>query len=184
MSAFGILSYGAYIPRRRISRAAIAEAVGWAQGGVKAFAKGVKAYGEWDEDSITMAVAAARHAHSGINPDRLCFASTTAPCLARQNAGVVAAALDCPPATHTFDVAGSERAATSMLVNAPRDGKTLLVAADRRPTRPASTMEMLSGDAAAAVTLGFGAPVAEILGASALQADFVDHYRTAESSND
>ena len=50
----GIVSYGAYIPYNRLSRALIAKA--W-EGGA---ASGEKAIAGYDEDSLTMAVAAAR----------------------------------------------------------------------------------------------------------------------------
>ncbi|MEM9618967.1 MAG: 3-oxoacyl-[acyl-carrier-protein] synthase III C-terminal domain-containing protein [Pseudomonadota bacterium] len=189
MSAFGILSCSAYIPRKRMSRAAIFDAVGWAQPSLKGLVKGARAFGAWDEDAITMAVAAARNTIKSApktEPTALCFASTTAPFLDRQNAGVVAAALDLSSRTHVFDVAGSQRAATSALIrfNETRSGAPLLAAADRRRAKSASTMEMLSGDAGAALLLGEGEPIAEIVGVSSIYADLVDHYRTAQSETD
>ena len=188
MSAAGILGYGAYAPRRRLSRQAVFDAVGWAAPALKAFAKGVRAFGDWDEDAVTMAVEAARAClkNAAAAPDALCFASTTAPFLDRQNAGIVAAALDLASDTHVFDAAGSQRAATSALVNAFQDDKrrTLIAAADRRPTKAGSSMEMLAGDAGAALLIGPGDPVADILGVQSVYADFVDHYRTATSETD
>lgn len=189
MSAFGILSCGAYIPRKRMSRAAIFDTVGWVQPSLKGLAKGARAFGAWDEDAITMAAAAARKAIKSttkIEPGALCFASTTAPFLDRQNAGIVAAALDLPSETHVFDVSGSQRAATSALIrfSETRSGASLLAAADRRRAKSASAMEMLSGDAGAAFVLGEGEPIAEIIGANSIYADLVDHYRTAESETD
>ncbi len=51
----GIVSYGAYIPRYRMSRKTITAAMGWyASAGVP----GEKAVANYDEDSVTMAVAA------------------------------------------------------------------------------------------------------------------------------
>ena len=137
--AFGILSCGAYIPRKRLSRAALFDAVGWAQPSLKARANGTRSFGAWDEDAITMSVEAAgiakRHCNEmdGVQIDTLCFASTTAPFLDRQNAGVVAAALDMPEATHCFDMSGGQRAGLSGLVNTAkrgesRGGATLVVA--------------------------------------------------------
>jgi 3-hydroxy-3-methylglutaryl CoA synthase len=184
MASFGILSYGAYIPRRRISRTAILDAVGWAQPSLKSFAKGARAFAAWDEDAITMAVEAARDAlaATAIEPDALCFTSTTAPFLDRLNAGVVAAALDLPSACHVYDMAGSQRAASSALIVARNDSKAVLIAsADRRPTKAASQMEMLSGDAGAAVLVGAGNPLAEIVASHSIYADLVDHYRTADT---
>ena len=188
MANFGILSYGAYIPRRRISRNAVFDAVGWAQPSLKGLAKGARAFAAWDEDAITMGVEAARRATpaKSAQPDALCLATTTAPFLDRQNAGVIAAALDLPQAAHCFDMSGSQRAALSALDAISRDQErtSLLVAADRRPVRPASAMEMLSGDGGAAITLGTGAPIALLMGVNAVYDDFVDHYRTAASQTD
>lgn len=187
MGSVGILSYGAYVPRRRMSRAAILDAVGWAQPSLKGLAKGARAFAAWDEDAITMAVEAARDAlvATAVAPDALCFASTTAPFLDRLNAGVVAAALDLPSERHVFDIAGSQRAASSALIAAWNGGKSVLVAsAEKRPTKAASQMEMLSGDAGAAVLVGAGAPLAETIGCHSIYADFVDHYRTAETIAD
>jgi len=188
MTAFGILSYGAYVPRKRLSRKALFEAVGWAQPSLKSLAKGERAFAGWDEDAVTMGLEAGRRAveGSGAPPASLLFASTTAPFLDRQNAGVVAAALDLPKPTHCADLAGSQRAGLSALAAAARDrsATSLVVAADRRPTKPASVMEALSGDGAGALLLGPGAPCAELLGTGAAYSDFVDHYRTEASHTD
>ncbi len=188
MTAFGILSYGAYVPRRRMSRTHLFEAVGWAQPSLKGLAKGARAFGAWDEDPITMAVEAARAALAGgvPKPDALCFASTTAPFLDRQNAGVIAAALDLAAETHVYDGGGSQRAATSALMRAAtaQNGATLVATAEQRPAKSASVTEMLSGDAGAALLIGAGEPLADIIGANAVYADIVDHYRTAASGED
>jgi len=56
----GILSFGAYLPRLRLERAAIAEATGWATGLRGGKTVGCRSYCAWDEDSLTMAVEAAR----------------------------------------------------------------------------------------------------------------------------
>jgi 3-hydroxy-3-methylglutaryl CoA synthase len=58
--ARGILAYGGYIPLRRLSRAAIAQANGWFNSALKSRAEGERAMANWDEDSVTMAVATAR----------------------------------------------------------------------------------------------------------------------------
>ena len=189
MGSFGILSCSAYVPRKRMSRAAILDAIGWAQPSLKKIAKGARAFAAWDEDAITMAVEAARRAiaSANIEPGALCFASTTAPFLDRQNAGVIAAALDLPRETRVFDVAGSQRAASSAFISLtekPSDVTTLIAAADRKPVKPASVSEMLSGDAAAAILIGNGEPIAEIIGANSIYADIVDHYRTEQSKTD
>lgn len=188
MAAFGILGFGAAVPKRRMCRKAIYDAVGWAQGGLRNHARGARAFAAWDEDAITMSVEAARMAlrSAGGAPATLIFASTTAPFLDRQNAGVVAAALDLPSSIRTIDVAGSQRAALTPLIAACRslDGPTLVTAADKRPVKSASLAEMLYGDAGAAMLVGAGKPVAEFIASHSTTADFVDHYRTDASHTD
>ncbi|MEL0114299.1 MAG: hypothetical protein VW835_21430, partial [Rickettsiales bacterium] len=56
----GILSYGAYIPRKRLQRQAVVEANSWFNPALKAYAKGERSMCNWDEDAVTMAVEAAR----------------------------------------------------------------------------------------------------------------------------
>ena len=58
----GITGYGAYIPRLRLQRAAVVEANKWANPGLAGLAKGERAMANWDEDSVTLAVEAARTA--------------------------------------------------------------------------------------------------------------------------
>ena len=58
----GILAFGAYIPWRRLQRKAIADTHGWFNPALKGQAKGERAFCNWDEDAVTMAVEAARDA--------------------------------------------------------------------------------------------------------------------------
>ena len=61
----GILAFGAYIPWRRLPRKAIADTHGWFNPALKGQAKGERAFCNWDEDRVTMAVEAARDALAG-----------------------------------------------------------------------------------------------------------------------
>ena len=54
----GIVSYGGYVPRYRLDRNLIYKSMGWMNPGTIANARGEKAVANFDEDSITMAVAA------------------------------------------------------------------------------------------------------------------------------
>jgi hypothetical protein len=54
----GILAFGAYIPWRRLPRKAIADTHGWFNPALKGQAKGERAFCNWDEDCVTMAVEA------------------------------------------------------------------------------------------------------------------------------
>lgn len=189
MAEVGIQSFGVYLPRLRLSRAAIAAAHAWAFPSLKAMAKGTRACCSFDEDSITMAVAAGREALRGpgalTEVAELRLASTTLPFLDRQNATVVAEALGLGPALHASDACGSQRAGTSALIHALRaGGEALVVAADRPLTRPASAQEMLAGDGAVALRLGRGDLLARFVGAHSVASDLVDHYRSAQARYD
>jgi len=186
----GILAFGAYIPRKRLSRAAIYAANAWFAPGLKGLAKGERAIGDWDEDAITMAVEAARDALTGFDRSKVAgtiLASTTFPFADRQNAGLVKEALTLSDESATMDVGGSMRAATTALTQALRaaDGRPqLCVASDMRKSRPASEAELLNGDSAAAVLVGEGPVVARFLGSHAVSVDFVDHYRASGTDFD
>ena len=184
MSARGILAYGAYVPRLRLRRQTIADAIAWVNPGLKAQAKGERAICDWDEDSLTMAVEAARDCRMDSlgAPDNLALASTTLPFADRDNAAVVVEALDLPETINTLDVTSSQRAGTAALANALEltSGLSLVVASDRRETRPASPLEMQTGHGAAALLVGSGDRLlARYLGHCAVSRDLVDHYRAS-----
>ena len=186
--AFGILSYGAYLPRRRLQRKVIATANGWFNPGLRALAKGERAMANWDEDSVTMAVEAARDCLAGVRPPsigQLMLASTTHPFDDRQNAGIVATALHLGSALRVLDVTGSLRAGTSALATALAAGGSALVAAgEHRLAKAASPQEMHYGDGAAALLVGRGAPIARLVAAHSETVDFVHQYRGHDRSHD
>ena len=184
----GILAFGAYVPRRRLQRKAIADLHGWFNPALKGQAKGERACCNWDEDPVTMAVEAARDALAGrdrASISALRFASTTFPFLDRLHSGIVAEALSLEEGVSTIDNAATQRAGTSALIEAlGSDAETLVVAAEKRVARAASPVEMTSGDAAAAILVGEGKPVARLLAKASRTADFVDHYRSMENPYD
>lgn len=194
MATRGIVSFGGYIPAKRLSRKLIAEAVSWVNPSLAGLAKHDRAICNWDEDSLTMAVEACRDALKGIDSERvagLYFASTTMPFADRNNAGVICAALNLDEAAQTMDVTGSLRAGTSGLLAALGGGRagddrelTVLAAADHRKAQPASIQELTFGDGAAAVLLGTEGVVAELLGSHSVARDLVDHYRAADREFD
>jgi len=192
MSAIGILSYGAYIPRNRLQRQAIHAANAWFAGGLRGLAKGERATANWDEDTITMAVEAARDTLTGIDRAQIgtvSLASTTLPFADRLNAGVVKEALVLDDATAAIDVTGSQRAATSQLIQAldAAAGAArphLALAADMRKSRPASEGELNYGDAAAGVLVGRGDVIARFIGSHSTTIDFVDHVRSTGAEFD
>jgi 3-hydroxy-3-methylglutaryl CoA synthase len=186
----GITAYGAYYPRGRLSKKAIADANAWFDAGLNALAKGERAFCNWDEDSITMGIEAAQDCLCSLqSPDlyTLYFASTTFPFLDRQNSVVVSEALNLDSGVRTMDIAASQRAGTSALVALLEGGQSrtgLLVASEHRKTKAGSRSEMLWGDGAAAVTVGPDNVLAEFIAAETAAVDFVDHYRGEDSSFD
>jgi 3-hydroxy-3-methylglutaryl CoA synthase len=186
--SYGILAAGAYIPRLRLSRRSIVDANAWLNPALKSQAKGERAMCNWDEDSLTMAVEAARDTLAGrgrADVAALHLCSTTFPFLDRLNAGVVARALDLADDVSALDVAATQRAATSALRTAlDARTSTLIVAAENRRAKAGSSSEISSGDGAAAILLGDGEPIARPLGRATATADFVDHYRSMEQPFD
>lgn len=183
-SAYGITGYGGYIPRLRMQRAAIAEAHKWMAPSLKSQSKGRRAFCSWDEDSVTMAVEAARDALSSDGRpeiDTLYLASTTLPFADMQNSAIVAGALNLHPSCRTLDLGFTQRTGTSALLAAfnQQQGAALLIASDRPRGKPASTQEISSGAGAAAFTLGDSKVIAHLLGSASLVVPFVDHFRAS-----
>ena len=56
----GIMADGGDVPRLSLQRKAMVAANGWSNPALKAHANGVRSMCNWDEDTLTMAVAAAR----------------------------------------------------------------------------------------------------------------------------
>ncbi|MBS0373886.1 MAG: OB-fold domain-containing protein [Proteobacteria bacterium] len=185
----GIAAWGAYLPRRRLVRAAAAEALAWrAPSGARA--RGERAYANWDEDSITLAVEAARDALGSRDRgaiDGVTLASTTLPFADRSNAGLVADALSLRDAVRTVDATGSQRAGTGALIDALASApgrSTLVLAADRRATRAGSAEELAYGDGAAALLVADDGLAAEYLGSHSATAELVDHFRASDAAAD
>jgi len=156
----GITSYGAYVPLWRLSREAIIKG-----------SRGEKAIRNFDEDSTTMAVAAAVDCLRGGDRetiDGLFFASTTAPYREKMIATTVAAAADLRRDVITADFCNSLRSGTGALkmaldvVNAGSARQILVVATDCRMGAPGTDFEQYCGDGAAAILVGNDDIVADI----------------------
>lgn len=183
MSDFGILSMGAYIPRLRLERSAIAAAHHWMTPGLKAQAKGRRAFCSWDEDAVTMAVEAGRGClggGGGEDIEALTVASTTFPYADLLNSAVIAEALALSRRVTSVDIANSQRAGVGGLRLALQSGReSLFIATERPVAKPASVQEMAYGAGAAAFRIGQGAIIARLLGSGAHSAAFVDHFRAS-----
>ncbi|WP_339951040.1 3-oxoacyl-[acyl-carrier-protein] synthase III C-terminal domain-containing protein [uncultured Albimonas sp.] len=181
----GILSYGGYLPKARLDRGAIYAAHAWFNPGLRGLAKGERALANWDEDVVTMAVeavAACLEGYEETAPAALYLASTSFPFRDRQNAGIVADALTLPRGLTTLDLGGSQRAGSSALLSALAAARglgapVLAAASEKRPAKPASTLEFTVGDGAAALLVGEGPVLAEYVGGLTHAVDFVDHFR-------
>jgi 3-hydroxy-3-methylglutaryl CoA synthase len=189
-STYGITGFGGYVPRLRMQRAAIAAAHKWMAPGLRSLAKGERAFCSWDEDSLTMAVEAARDALPvSTHPktlSALSLASTTLPFADLQNATLVADALGLPKNVRTLDITGSQRAGTSGLLAALEAGKSnaLFIASERPRGKPGSIQEISYGAGAAAFTLGSEKVIAELIGSASHSTLFVDHFRAAGNPYD
>ena len=110
---FGIQSYGTYVPFNRLTKSTIAEAYG-SRG-----KKGEKAVAYYDEDSLTMAVAASMDAVKDSSKlESIIFASTTAPYREKLCATQIAACLDTGKNIRTVDMTDSLRACADGFLNA------------------------------------------------------------------
>ncbi|VWX50189.1 3-oxoacyl-[acyl-carrier-protein] synthase III C-terminal domain-containing protein [Novosphingobium sp. 9U] len=181
MSDFGITAFGAYVPRLRLDRGAIAAAHKWMAPSLKGLAKGSRAFCNWDEDTITMAVEAGRDALRDRDRSTLTalgFASTRAPYADLQASAIIGGALDLPHTVRTIDSGLGQRAGTSGLLAALKTGEpSLFIASDAPLGRPASTQEIGYGAGAAAFVLGTENVAARLVGAGSVAATFVSHFR-------
>lgn len=182
----GITSFGAYIPRLRLDRMAIFQHMGWFAPAIMMVAQGERSMCNWDEDALTMAVAASRDCLIGRDKqdlDGLYLASTTLPFADRQNAGIVSTALNLKDSMLTSDFTASQKAGTTAMIAALESVKSgernhiLVTATDRRETKTAYFYEMWYGDGAASVAVGNTDVIAEYKGSYSVSYDFVDHYR-------
>jgi len=151
----GITSYGAYVPVTRLPLALI--------GGSRSEGGPEKAVASYDEDAITMGVAAAVECLRGFDRaavDALFVGSTTLPYHEKLAASIVAKALDLRRDVATADYAGSLRAGASALrgaldaVTAGTARSALVVISDCRVAAPRSALERGMGDGAAAFLVG------------------------------
>jgi len=174
----GIKSCGVYIPFNRLERKRICDAFS------KKGERGEKAVASYDEDSITMAVAAAVDCcglEESPSVNGIYLASTTLPYKEKQCSTVVAAALDVGTDVKTSDFASSLRCGSSAMLSAFADAEkgsdVLVAAADCRTAFADGANELLFGDGAAAFIIGSSDLIAELKGSVSLSRDFYDLWR-------
>lgn len=189
----GIVSYGVYIPRYRLKRKTIFDQMGWFNAATAGLARGEKAVANYDEDSLTMGVAASVNCAGGFpreEIDAIHLASVSLPYANRLNASIVATALDCVPGIRTADFTSSLKAGTSALVAAAdavaagTKKAVLVCAADCRKAKTGGSHEMTLGDGAAALMVGRENVIAEIVDSYSVSYDFPDLRRGATDQFD
>jgi 3-hydroxy-3-methylglutaryl CoA synthase len=167
----GIVGYHAYLPAYRLRRGEIAAAIG-------ANARGIRCVAGYDEDSTTLAVAAALPVVQGRGPaaGSVWFATTDPVYADKTNATAVHAALDLEPGILAADLGATVRSGIVALLAAARDGG-LAVLADRRGGPVGGADEREGADAAAAFLFGERDPLARIVGTASVTAEFIDRWR-------
>ncbi len=184
----GIRYYGGYIPFYRLERKKIFQSIGWANGALAGYARGEKAVAGFDEDSLTMAVAACHNCARGVDRRELggvYFASTTMPFKERLCAGVIAGTMAMNDEVRSADFSSSLKSGTTALISAfeavqsMAANNIMVCASDCRLGKAGSPQEMIFGDAAAAFMVSDQDVIAEYKGAFSMTRDFVDHYRGA-----
>ncbi|MBI1815384.1 MAG: 3-hydroxy-3-methylglutaryl CoA synthase [Deltaproteobacteria bacterium] len=148
---------------------------------------GERAVANFDEDCVTMAVAAAMNCLDGIDRasvDGVLFASTSYPYKEKQAASVIAKALDLRRDVATADLTDSLRAGTSALraaidsVKAGSARTVLVIASDCRVAAPRSALEKSFGDGAGAFLIGTGDVAATVEHHHVISDEIIDVWRT------
>ncbi len=179
MAMAGIVSYGSYVPYRRLKRSAISQVLGVAA------SKGERAVASFDEDSVSMAVEAARDALKAAPAGTigsLFFATTTPPYGEKLNAAIVGAATRLPAAIRAADLTGSVRAGLSALLQGAdaatsSRSQSVVTIADARLGAPEGKAEQQNGDGAVAFVLGTENVIAEIEATASLTREVLDTWR-------
>jgi hydroxymethylglutaryl-CoA synthase len=176
----GITSFGAYIPYLRLPLAAIS-------GGKRTEGGPEKAVANYDEDALTLAVAAGIDCLRGIDRktvDGVVFASTSYTFKEKQGAAIVAKALDLRRDVLTADVGDSLRAGTNALraaidsVKAGSAKRVLVVIGDTRMAAPRSALEGNLGDAGVAFLVGDTDVAASVTSTHVVADEIIDVWRT------
>jgi 3-hydroxy-3-methylglutaryl CoA synthase/uncharacterized OB-fold protein len=178
----GIISYGTYLPHRRLDRSTIAAIAGTGGG------KGTRTVASYDEDTTTLGVEAARRAlrATDARPGALWFSTVAPAYVDKANATAIHAALQLPADVIAADLGGSVRSGVGALRLAMASGTTsLVVTSDIRTGLPGSADEAAGGDAGAAVLVGDeadGPVLAELIGVGSATDEFLDRWRTPGDS--
>jgi len=177
VSELGITRYAAYVPGFVLagtSFGAAAEVNG---------ARQLRTVANHDEDSVTLAVEAARHVLVGEDdPAMLVFATSEPPYLDKSSAATVHAALGMPAAGRAIDVHGL-RGGASALEIALRGGG-LAVLSDLRTMPPGAPDELGHGDGAVAfLVVPSERPAAVPVGSASATLELLERWRLPGASH-
>jgi len=185
----GIVGYGAYIPRNRITTEEIAQQWGKDPGTI---ARGLllkeKSVPGLDEDTITISVAAGRAAldRAGIDPSRVgavYVGSESHPYAVKPTGTIVAEALGIGPDVHVADFefackAGTEAMFVALgLVESGRVEYALGIGADTSQGAPNDALEYSASAGGAAYVFGEGELLVEVLETYSCTTDTPDFWR-------
>ncbi|HCG90350.1 MAG TPA: hypothetical protein DEZ08_00720 [Dehalococcoidia bacterium] len=171
----GLISYATYIPKFRLCP----NTIGWDN-------SSERATGNFDEDPITMGVAAGKICLNNRNTndiDALFFATTSAPYHEKQSASIICSALDLPEDTFTIDVTGSLRSGSSAImmaldsISAGTHQNVLVITADMRIAPAKSSMDYSFGDGATALLLGKTDVIATEVSRHSQTSSMIDSWR-------
>lgn len=161
----GLLAYASYLPGYRLGP----------DSGVRA----QRVVASFDEDSTTMAVAAASTLGS-LDAGQILFATSTPAYLDKTNASALVAALRLPSDSFAADHIGTARS-TFAALRAAVNGGGLVAAADVRIGKPGSSDERGGGDGGAALLFGDGPTVADVLAITSATTEVLDRWRSPRS---
>jgi hydroxymethylglutaryl-CoA synthase len=170
----GIVRYGSYVPYFRVQRAAMGAG------------KGERAVASYDEDSVSMAVEAARDAVRGApRIDAVLFATTSPAYAEKLDAATIQAALDLPETVISAGLGGSTRMGLAALLLgldlAAAGRRALVCASDVVVGLPGGARESQGGDGAVAFVTGSdGDAIARAVGRASATLEILDVWRLPE----
>ncbi|MFH1351417.1 MAG: hydroxymethylglutaryl-CoA synthase [Pseudomonadota bacterium] len=182
----GIVGYGVYIPKYRIDRRIIGKA--WSTGG-----RGENSVAYRDEDTLTMATEAALNAinHAAIDSTselEAIYLGTDSPLhIEHSSLGIISEVLRAKEEIDLADFTASPRASFAALkacqdaVAAGRIKYGLVIGSEERSVSLGSVEELVCGDGAAALLLGFQNTLADFEGVYTYSTNIVDRWRETDS---
>ena len=183
----GIVGYGAYVPRYRISAAEISRV--WKDGAEDNHHLDEKAVPSLDEDTVTMSIEAARNAlrRASIDPQQIAaiwVGSESHPYAVKPTATIVAEALGATPHLNAADwefacKAGTEAMQASIaLVGSGMGNYAMAIGMDTAQGRPGDHLEYTAGAGGAAFIIGpADESLATVEGSCSYVSDTPDFFR-------